>query len=260
MNKVMIFIDLKDLMATEYSINMSNVRNCIMDHLFDISGINYELIRTYMFSNTNSNLPIDIKTGGYEIICPKFDLKDNNMPILMSTTIIPLAYHNAFDIAVIVSGDINMIPCITEIRKIGKRVLLSCFEDRANNIYRYENNPTDYDPFFLDESIDNIAMETQKLATIDSILEDMNASFLSGNIDYNSIRIKKYLTYWAVRARFIQTQISKLTEEQQDILRRTFDKLNDLSSQYKPGYVKALNRTWEPDSWEAEIRRISSEW
>lgn len=267
MDKVAIYVDFRNIMSAEYQVDIFQIPNAILDKLFSTVGSDLKISRKYVFIPTPSNesqarfanMMIQDK---FDVIA--FDYMDKAIDVAITTKLISDAYRGIYDISAIISGNISLYPAIKEVRSIGKQILLCNFSDRINSVYKepnYETGPLDFDLFYFDDILEVIANKMiDGEITTDIILEEINLEFFDGNIDYNSINMRKYITYWATRARYLQLHRDQMSEEEQEIIRRVFDKLNDLSSQYKPGFIKALDKKWHPQSWEEEIRMIPKVW
>jgi len=269
MNRIMIFIDHKNFILSEYIVDIFRIPNVILDHLFSTIGREVELVRTYMFMNKPINhqqeeLVESMIRYGFDVqfTINREKSQDKSTDIALACKMVSLAQIDAYDVAVLASGNSDMIPAIKEVRNIGKRVLVTCFEDRTSNLYKepsIETGPMDFDVFYLDDAIDIITNQAVVGEISPSIvLNEIKNSFFDVNIDYDKIKIKKYITYWVTRARYLQS--TELNEEDQECVKKMFDKLNELSSVYKPGYIKALNRNWSPKSWLDEVKRIPRTW
>jgi len=265
--RIALFIDFKNIMSSEYQLDMFQIPNIITDHIFKNVGVDVRIIRKYVFISTPVTEPhaqfADVMVQNkYDVIA--LDYMDKAVDVAMTTKLISDAYKDIFDIAVIVSGNISLYPAIREARSIGKQIMICNFSDKISSIYKetnYETGPLDFDIFCLDDVLDVIASKIiDGEITSTSIMEEAKSEFFDGNLDYNKIDLKKYVTYWAIRARFLQLFLETMSEEDQEVIRKIFDKLNDLSSEYKPGYIKALNKKWHPASWEDEIKVIPKVW
>lgn len=271
MIKVMIFIDYRNLISSQYKVDIFQIDNVITDHLFKITGTNIDHVRTHVFmggsTESQSQFIENMIRNGIEVeINSQHHSREQEKgtDVAMACRALSLAHQNAYDLGIIVSGDADLLPAIKEIRQLGKRVMVACFEDRVAKIYKdptLESGPIDLDIFYLDTVIDAIAIQAiNDNITIEYVLDEVKSLFFDVNIDYDKIRMKRYITYWATRARYLQTHHDDLSEDDQKIPHRMFDILNDLSNKYRPGYIKALNRHWSPNSWEDEIRRIPRAW
>jgi hypothetical protein len=267
MNRVALFIDFKNLMSSEYKIDIFKIPNVIYDYLFKVVGGDVRITRTYVFISTPST---DMQAQFADLMVQnKFDVisldyMDKAGDVAITTKIVSDAHKDIFDIGVIVSGNLSLYPAIREVRDIGKQILVSNFSDKINTIYKeanYETGPLDFDILYLDTVLDAIAdkMIDGKI-TPETILSEVKNELFEGNIDFDKIDVKKYVTYWAVRARYLQLSQDGMADENKEIIRKAFDKLNDLSSEKKPGYIKALNKKWHPASWEDEIKMLPKVW
>jgi uncharacterized LabA/DUF88 family protein len=272
----MIFIDYRNIISSQYKIDIFQMPGVIVDYLFNLTGITIDLVRTYVFMGgstpTQSHFIDSMIKNGYEVnINPQYYGKDRDRPpqekgtdVALSTRMLALAFTDAYDIAVLVSGDADMLPAIKEIKNVGKRVMVACFEDRAAKIYKEPTKETgsiDFEAFYLDSVIDTIALQAiDDEITPNSVLNEVKNEFFDINIDYDKIKIKRYITYWATRARYLQSCIASFKEEDKDTPHKMFEQLNKLSNERRPGYIKALNKDWTPESWESEIKRIPKTW
>lgn len=267
MDRIALFIDFKNIMSSEYRIDIFQIPNVISDHLFRSIGNDVRVTRKYVFISTPTTEPQSqfadmMVQNKFDVIA--LDYMDKAVDVAMTTKLISDAYKDIFDIAVIASGNISLYPAIREIRSIGKQIMICNFSDKISSVYKetnYETGPLDFDIFCLDNVLDAIASKViDGDITSISILEEAKSEFFDGNLDHDKIDLKKYITYWAIRARFLQLFQETMSEDDQDIIRKMFDRLNDLSSEHQPGYIKALNKKWHPKSWEEEIKVVPKVW
>lgn len=265
MKRAILFVDYKNIIYSEYKIDLFQIPHVIQDHLFNILGTEIDIVKTCVFINHSSAR----KYEGFvnAMIKEHFEViphshADKNMDVSIACKMVSLAHFNAYDIAILLSGSSDLHPAIREVRDLGKRVMMSCFEDRISTIYKEPNHSAgslDFDIFYLDKVLSAIASANDyDNITAESILKEINNDFFDGNVDYDNIRMKRYIAYWATRARFLQNE--DLQEDDKETIKMMFDQLNKLSSEYKPGYIKALNKEWSPSSWKDEIRRIPRTW
>lgn len=267
MDKIALFIDFKNIMSSDYQVDIFQIPNIILDYVFDNVGSNSRITRKYVFcstpnTETQANFADLMVQNKFDVIA--LDYMDKAVDVAMVTKLISDAHKNIYDVAAIVSGNISLYPAIKEIRSTGKQILVCNFSEKISSIYKetnYESGPLDFDVLYLDDYLDVIA---NRIISGDinysSIMEETKTEFFDGNLDYDKINIKKYITYWAIRARYLQLSHEMMSEEEQDTIRKMFDKINDLSAKYKPGYIKSLNKKWHPKSWEDEIKAIPKVW
>jgi len=277
MVKIMAFIDYRNLISSQYIVDIFQIPGVIIDHLFDIMGTQIDLVRTYVFMGgyieSQTTFIETMLHNGFEVeINPQFQSKDRQAlekgtDVALACRMLSLASNNAYDIAVLISGDADIFPAVKEIRELGKRVLICSFEDRIANIYKNPQhgiNSMDFEVFNLDDVLNIIAVQAMDDVSPQSVIKEIKNDFLDANIDYDKIRIKRYITYWGTRARYLQTLMaenrSNYDKEELEIPRNTFETLNQLSNEYRPGYIKVMNRNWTPDSWEEELKRIPKVW
>lgn len=266
MSKIAIFINLRDLMTSEYHVDIFRMPEAICDYLSKTLN-EIKINRKYVFISTPANeqqarfanLMVQNK---FDVI--SLDHMSKAIDVAITTRIVSDAHRDIFDIGVIVSGNISLYPAIREVRSIGKQVLIAQFSDKVSAIYKetnHETGPLDFDIFYLDSVLEIIAEKIiDSEISEEIILNEVKNEFFNGNIDYKRIDLHKYITYWAIRARYLQINQESMIEEDQSIIRRMFNILNDLSAKYRPGHVKALNRKWCPASWEDEIRMVPKIW
>jgi uncharacterized LabA/DUF88 family protein len=268
MDKVSLFIDFKNIMSSEYRIDITRIPQAIESYIKETLNIpEARVIRTYVFMSTpctdNQSKFADMMVkNNFDVISLAY--MDKAVDVAITTKLIADAQHGIFDIGVIMSGNASLYPAIKEARNLGKQILVTNFSDKINSIYKeinYETGPLNV--LYLDNILEHIADQIVDGKINPSIiLQELNQEFLSnfGNIDIDKIDFKKYITYWTTRARYLQVYHETLTEDDQELLRKVFDKLNDLSAEYKPGYIKALNKKWQPESWEDEMRMVVKSW
>jgi len=267
MDRIALFLDFKNIMSSEYQVDIFQIPNIISDYVFNNVGINSRITRKYVFCSTPTN-ETQAKFAD-AMVQDKFDVvaldyMDKAIDVAMVTKLISDAHKDIYDVAAIASGNISLYPAIREVRSTGKQILICNFSDKTSSIYKetnYETGPLDFDVLYFDDYLDIIANKIMS-GEVDhqSIMEEVKTEFFDGNLDYDKINIKKYITYWAIRARYLQLSQEIMSEEEQEIIRKMFDKINDLSAEYKPGYIKSLNKKWHPKSWEDEIKVIPKVW
>lgn len=254
-------------MSSEYKVDIFQIPNVISDHLFKNIGNDIRITRKYVFISTPTTKPqaqfADMMVQNkFDVI--SLDYMDEAIDVAITTKLISDANKDIFDIAAIISGNTSLYPAIREVRSIGKQIMVCNFSDKISSVYKetnYETGPLDFDIFCLDDVLDAITNRVidGEIAP-ETIMEEVKAEFFNGNLDFDKIDLKKYIVYWAIRARFLQFHQETMSEEDQNTIRKMFDKLNDLSSEYQPGYVKALNKKWCPNSWESEIKAMPKVW
>lgn len=263
MIRTAIYVNYTDIISSDYKIDVFRIPNVIIDYLFDATARQCDVTRTYVFmpeiAESQKTFVTALIGSHMDPIISREYIKSTTSEMLCK--IVSDAYKNVFDLAVIVSGDSEIAPAILESRSLGKKVMLSYFSDRISRTYKDGHISLDYDMLYLDRFLDIIAVQTgyDEIST-ESVIAELEDEFLGGNVNYDSINMKKYLTYWVTRARFLQEQ--KTDEEAtRELLKKTFEKCNELSNQYKPGYIKAMNRGWAPeDDWIHEAKRIPKTW
>ncbi len=90
------------------------------------------------------------KIAGNETIEKKVDIQ-------MAIDIISLAYENAYDTAVLVSGDGDFVPVVYKVKELGKNMELWAFQYSLANALRDELEPGKI--YFLDDILSKVSME-----------------------------------------------------------------------------------------------------
>jgi uncharacterized LabA/DUF88 family protein len=261
MDKTAIFIDFKNITNSEYKVDIFKIPLAIKNHIKE-RGTEQSVVRIYVFmstpSNEHQNNFVDMMVqNGFDVSC--LDYMDKAVDVIIASKLISDAHKNIYDIGVVVSGNISLYPAIREARNTGKRITIANFSDKISSIYKttnYETGPMDFEILYLDTILEQIASKVNNTTiNIDLIRDEVENEFFDGNLDYDKVNIRMYVTYWAIRARYLQA-----CDEDNDLTKKMFDKLNDLSAQHQPGYIKALNKKWHPESWEQEIQMISKSW
>ena len=91
------------------------------------------------------------KIAGNEAIEKKVDIQ-------MAIDIVSLAYENAYDIAVLVSGDGDFVPVVSKIKELGKNVELWAFQYSLANALREELEPENVN--YLDNILNKIKISS----------------------------------------------------------------------------------------------------
>ncbi|MDY5627695.1 MAG: NYN domain-containing protein [Clostridia bacterium] len=156
---------LKSLKVNVFNINFQNLANCLNDRI----SLQPNLMKTFLFAYkpcdellqldmyrnyynwlsglrnkpffeviegvqqlrpVNSSIPIDIYDNS------TFKTKEKGTDINLAVNMLSKAYQNAYDIAILVSGDTDYIPVIKELHNLGKIVVLATFP--TQNIKRYD--------------------------------------------------------------------------------------------------------------------------
>ena len=271
MDKVSLFIDFKNIMSSEYRIDILKIPDAIEHYIKKVLNISeMRIIRTYVFMSTpctdNQLKFTDMMVrNNFDVISLAY--MDKAIDVAITTKLISDAQNGIFDIGIIMSGNTSLYPAIKGARDLGKQIFIANFSDKISNIYKetnYETGPLNV--LYLDNILEHIADQiVDGEISPSTVLKELDQEFLSnlGNIDADKIDFKKYITYWATRARYLQVYYDTLTETDQEFLKRIFDKLNNLSSKYQPGYIKALNKKWQPKrphTWIDEMRMVVKSW
>ena len=265
--KTILFINIECLINSEYKINIFKLPSIICNHLSKLTKITSRIIKKYIFMPTPStesqmqlmNIMIQDK---FDVVA--LDYMNKMIDVAMATKMVSDAYKNIYDVGVIIGGNISLCPAIKETRNMGKQILMVGFQDKIDPIYKetnYETGPFDFDILYLDSILNIIADKIiDSKITPSTVLEEVKLEFFDGNINFSKIDVKKYITYWATRARYLQLHQNDMSQEDQEMIKRMFDRLNTLSIEKRPGYIKALNKKWQPSSWESELSIIPKVW
>lgn len=266
MEKISLFIDFKNIVSSEYRIDITKIPNTIYNYIKKEITKDSRITKKYVFipspctDNQSKFADLMIKND-FDVISSPY--MDKVIDVSITTKLIFDTLNNAFDIGVILSGNKSLYPAIKEVRNIGKQIIISNFSDKISSLYKdtnYETGPLKI--LHLDDFIDEIAdtIISGKI-TPTSILKELDEFInIIGNIDMEKVEMKNFITYWAVRIRYLQMHSDTLTENDNEIIKKISHEINELSSKYKPGYIKSLNKKWNPKSWESEIKTIPKIW
>jgi uncharacterized protein (TIGR00288 family) len=101
----------------------------------------YDLIRTYCYASTQVP-PIEQQTKFYEklrhmgiqtTVKPLNHGREKGVDVALVTELLILCFENAYDVAIIVSGDSDFISAIQEVKRKGKQVIVAQFNQGFSN-------------------------------------------------------------------------------------------------------------------------------
>ena len=168
--KIMVFIDGSNLFKTCQSLTPS-IRPDILK-LRDLLVSGRRHIRTYYFCSIGnppreSQVKFLDKLRTFHIDVVEKQLKyrgksaddkpifvEKGVDVALVTTMLSMAYTNAFDIAIIVGGDNDYKQAVEEVKRAGKRVEISFFESAIGREFKFCGD----DYISLDEKTDNIKL------------------------------------------------------------------------------------------------------
>jgi uncharacterized LabA/DUF88 family protein len=81
-------------------------------------------------------------------------LVEKGVDVALVTTMLSMAYTNAFDVAIIIGGDNDYKQAVEEVKRLGKRVEIAFFETAIGREFKFCGD----DYISLDEKIDNIKL------------------------------------------------------------------------------------------------------
>jgi len=81
---------------------------------------------------------------------------EKKVDVIIAIDIVSLAYENAYDIAILVSGDGDFIPVVKKVTELEKKIELWAFRYSLSNALREELKPKDI--YYLDDILSEIKM------------------------------------------------------------------------------------------------------
>ncbi len=161
--RIMVFIDNSNIFNgfKKYNIkaNYEKLKNIIVNGRILISIFLYEGI-VYPISNEKKKWYKDLSNKSGYIIKASFDKKVSNasiekkVDVKLAIDMISFAYENAYDIAVLVSGDGDFLPVIKKLNKINKKIEVWAFKYSLANTIKEEVDPTNI--FYFDDILNEI--------------------------------------------------------------------------------------------------------
>ena len=127
-----------------------------------------EVVRTSVFTSLRSDTPIESKRklffeslyrANYELTCLTTEGEGEKcVDVSVAVEMVSMAYvPDAYDIAVCITGDIDLKPAMRKTRSIGKRVTLCSLRNSCNaEFMNPEHQIRDFDIIWLDDYIDEI--------------------------------------------------------------------------------------------------------
>lgn len=133
-----------------YKIDYSMLKNFLIGNASDHYLIYLEHIKTYFygpkgvpeelkslklpsFSEKIEEFKKDLINNHVRVILKdKINNKEKGVDAALVTDFLSLAYSGAYDYAVLVSGDADFISAIDEVKRLGKKICVACFESRFN--------------------------------------------------------------------------------------------------------------------------------
>lgn len=115
------------------------------------------LMRQRRFLDELSLMGIKVKTSNLRKL-PSGEYLEKEVDIMLATDMLSLAYKNAYDTAVLVSGDSDFIYTVEEVQALGKRVENATFKKTSSFNLRKVCD----DFILLDDHIDVFLMEEKK--------------------------------------------------------------------------------------------------
>lgn len=132
-DRVMVFLDLANVQLG--LANHEGLENCITDHkdlatiLIDgrkVAGAMAFDVREYF--NNNAETTDDLSDMGYKIVIGHMeDGKQKEVDVALTVEMLMHAVRDHYDVAILVSGDRDFIPVISEVQSLGKKVEVASF-------------------------------------------------------------------------------------------------------------------------------------
>ncbi len=115
------------------------------------------LMRQRRFLDELSLMGIKVKTSNLRKL-PSGEYLEKEVDIMLATDMLSLAFKNAYDTAVLVSGDSDFIYTVEEVQRLGKRVENATFKKTSS----FNLRKTCDDFILLDNHVDLFLMEEKK--------------------------------------------------------------------------------------------------
>ncbi len=151
-NRMIIFIDARNIKSSQENYNTQNGDNFVFGYkeMMDFFNSKFDVIRGYFYDGAphESQQTFDrkgfyneIRNLGITLRLKEINLKNPNasqkgVDIFLTSDMISLAYENAYDIAVILSGDGDYTALIDLVKSKGKKVWVLSFQNSLSHNLR----------------------------------------------------------------------------------------------------------------------------
>ena len=171
--RVMIFIDGSNVFKSIKNYNRDNQKDFKIDYfkLIECLTNGRNLIRSYYYGSENvppnqnqTNYLNKLRLSGFEVVTKPLRTytdqsgasfkTEKGIDVSLATDFISLAWENAFDTAIIVSGDSDYIEAIKRVKQKGKKVEVVSFINSIGTELQMSSDKT----IFLDNITDQIAL------------------------------------------------------------------------------------------------------
>jgi len=115
------------------------------------------LMRQKRFLDELSLMGIKVRTSNLRKL-PSGEYLEKEVDIMLATDMLSLAYRNAYDTAILVSGDSDFIYTVEEVQRLGKRVENASFKKTSS----FNLRKTCDEFILLDDYLDLLIMEEEK--------------------------------------------------------------------------------------------------
>jgi len=150
--RVMMFIDGSNMYHAIRAYSRKNKRYYKIDYvkLRDVLLQNRHLIRAYFFCSYDPKAkPVKfydyLTSNGFEVVAKplrtrqigeKSSRTEKGVDVALAVKMLSLAYENAYDTAILVSGDSDYVEAVSLVKDKGKRVEIAAFRGTINREFR----------------------------------------------------------------------------------------------------------------------------
>ncbi|MFT4309175.1 MAG: NYN domain-containing protein [Candidatus Woesearchaeota archaeon] len=150
--RIIIFVDARNIISSQKNYNILNKKSVIVGYpeLIDYFSKDNSFIRGYYYDSAphKNHLTKErkkffafLRNNGFTLRLKELDFNNNHVSqkgvdIFLTADMISLAYENAYDIALIVSGDGDYVALIDLVKSKGKKVWVLSFKSSLSDKLR----------------------------------------------------------------------------------------------------------------------------
>lgn len=155
MKKLMVFVDNAYLVHEARRLGIKLSHKKLVNFLANQAFIPYDITRAILYCSIDRSVPddqIECMENLYDTInrFPNFEVKkfylkliygdkgqiekkvEKGVDVALATDLVAYAHLNAYDVAIVCSGDEDFIPCIEHVKNIGKEVYVASCEESSS--------------------------------------------------------------------------------------------------------------------------------
>ncbi len=155
MKKLMVFVDNAYLVHEARRLGIKLSHKKLVNFLSNQAFIPYDITRAILYCSIDRSVPddqIECMENLYDTInrFPNFEVKkfylkliygdkgqiekkvEKGVDVALATDLVAYAHLNAYDVAIVCSGDEDFIPCIEHVKNIGKEVYVASCEESSS--------------------------------------------------------------------------------------------------------------------------------